>query len=388
MVDAAGPVRGVVTDGDLGRWIHWHPGLRALTPTEGREFSPAGPPKSVGLPPIAASCGKPMDVDEVARLILADRRDSPQRIPPRRTTSLMSVTETTHPRLPDTAADGAHDHEVIYDAESQIRRPGRLVRSMMRDLAASRELAWRLCLRNLSAKYRQSALGYVWAVLPPLVTSLTFVFLRSQGVFSVGATSIPYPAYVMIGTLLWQGFVDALESPLRIVTQSKSMLSKLNFPREALILAGLGEVLFNFAIRIVLLIGVMAWYKIVPPATVILVPVGIAMLIGLGLVIGILLTPLGLLFGDIQQALSTFLPLVYLTLPIAYPPRGSGLSAWLTEINPVAPLILSTRDWLTTGTTDHLLGFILVSLGATLFLLVGWLLYRLSMPILTERFSA
>ena len=301
---------------------------------------------------------------------------------------MVSLTMNHDTDVSSPAGRGSPLSEVVYDSRSQLRSPGRLMRAMLRDLMASRELAYRLCLRNLSAKYRHSALGYVWAVVPPLVTSLTFVFLRSQGVFNADGTSIPYAAYVMIGTLLWQGFTDALESPLRIVTQSKSMITKINFPREALILAGLGEVLFNFAIRGVLLIGVMAWFRIVPPMTVLLVPLGVLALIALGLMIGILLTPAGLLFGDIQQGIATFLPLVYLTLPIAYLPKSSGLSATLTRWNPVAPLLLTTRDWLTTGRTEHLVGFVGVVAGTLVLLLVGWLLYRLSMPILTERFSA
>lgn len=278
--------------------------------------------------------------------------------------------------------------EVVYGPESKLRDPGRLARSMLRDLAASRELAWRLCLRNLSARYRQSVLGYVWAVVPPLVTSLTFVVLRSEKVFDVAETALPYAAFVMIGTLLWQTFVDALESPIRIVTQSRSMLTKINFPREALILAGLGEVLFNLAIRAVLMVGVFLWFRIAPPPTIWLAPLGVASLIGLGLMVGLLLTPLGLLFQDIPQAISTFLPLAYLMTPIAYPPRAGGLASRVGSMNPVSPIVLTARDWLTTGRSDHLTGFVAISSVSVVLLLAGWLFYRLSMPILTERISA
>ncbi len=111
--------------------------------------------------------------------------------------------------------------EAVYTPDSQLRRPGQLLKSMWRDVLASRELAWRLLVRNISAMYRQTMLGYVWAFLPPVFTTLTFVFLNSQKIFSVGTTDIPYPAFVMIGTLLWQGFADAMNSPLRMINQSK-----------------------------------------------------------------------------------------------------------------------------------------------------------------------
>ena len=151
--------------------------------------------------------------------------------------------------------------------DSALRHPWRLLREMFRDLLASRELAWRLFVRDISAKYRQSMLGYVWAFLPPVVATLTFSLLNRSGVLATGETGIPYPAYVMIGTLLWQVFADAINSPIKTVTASKAMLAKINLPREAILLSGVLEVLFNFLIRLVLLVILFICYGIVPPAT-------------------------------------------------------------------------------------------------------------------------
>jgi len=76
--------------------------------------------------------------------------------------------------------------------------------------------------------------------------TITFVFLNKQRILNVENKNIPYPAYVMIGTILWQVFIDALRSPSRLIKSSKIMISKINFPHESIILAALGEVLFNF----------------------------------------------------------------------------------------------------------------------------------------------
>ena len=138
--------------------------------------------------------------------------------------------------------------ETVYSPDSELRNPGRLVHSMMSDLLASRELAWRLFVRNISAQYRQSLLGYFWAFIPPLFTTLIWVFLNSQNILDIGDTGMPYPLFVLTGTVLWQTFADALDSPLKLVSKSKAMLAKINFPREALILTRSGMVLFNFAI--------------------------------------------------------------------------------------------------------------------------------------------
>ena len=240
---------------------------------------------------------------------------------------------------------------------------------MFGDLAASRELAWRLFMRDLSARYRQSLLGYVWAFLPPLAATIPFVFLRSQGLFTTGATAIPYPAYVMISMLFWQIFVDAVQSPLKSVTAAKPMLSKIQFPPEGILLAGLGDVLFSFLIRLVLLAGVLLWYRLTPPATVVFVPFAVAALIILGFMIGLLVTPLGILYTDVTSSLAIVTTFWMFLTPVIYPARETGLAGLLSRWNPVSPMIIVGRDWLTVGTTNYLSAFVLVSVFSTAFLL-------------------
>jgi lipopolysaccharide transport system permease protein len=88
-------------------------------------------------------------------------------------------------------------------------------------------------VRDISAQYRQSLLGILWAFLPPLITAVIFITLNSRKVINVEETSIPYPVFAIFGTVLWHFFVYSLNAPLRVVTASKSLLTKINFPREA-----------------------------------------------------------------------------------------------------------------------------------------------------------
>ena len=136
--------------------------------------------------------------------------------------------------------------EVVYTPESEIRNPLQLFKGMWFDLLASRELAWRLLVRDINAQYRQSLLGLFWAFVPPIVTALGLMAAKKTGVVNIGETDLPYPAYVMFSMTLWQTFVQALNAPLLAVTQARSILAKLNFPWEAIILAKLGEVFFQF----------------------------------------------------------------------------------------------------------------------------------------------
>jgi lipopolysaccharide transport system permease protein len=273
----------------------------------------------------------------------------------------------------------------IYTPESAILHPVKLLKEMFRDLFASRELAWRLFVRDVSARYRQSFLGYLWAFLPPIVGTFTFVLLNQSGILNVGDLSLPYPAYVMIGTLLWQVFADAINSPIKTVTTAKSMLAKINFPREAIIISGMLEVLFNFLIRLALLAAIFIYYGIVPPMTAPLALAGVLAIFCLGFMIGILLTPLGILYTDIGQSLAMVLSFWMLFTPVVYTPPTSGILSSLTFLNPVSPLIVTTREWLAIGAASHLLPALVVFLVTLVLLFAGWILYRLAMPILVER---
>ncbi len=278
-----------------------------------------------------------------------------------------------------------HLTEVVYTQRSELLHPGRFFLSMFRDLAASRELAWRLFMRDLSARYRQSLLGYVWAFLPPLATVIPFVFLRSQGLFSTGATVIPYPAYVMISMLFWQVFVDAVQSPLKSVIAAKPMLSKIQFPPEAIVIAGLGDVLFSFLIRLVLLAGVLFWYRLMPPPTAVLVPFVVVALIILGFMVGLVVTPFGVLYTDITPSLAIITTFWMFLTPVVYPARATGLAGLVSRWNPVSPLIIVGRDWLTLGTTAFLPEFLFVSLMSLIMLFAGWVVYRVALPHLIAR---
>jgi len=279
-------------------------------------------------------------------------------------------------------------HEVVYTPESMLQHPGRLISQMLQDVRSSRSLAWRLFVRDISALYRQSILGYAWALLPPLVAALPWVFLSAQKILQLQATSVPYPVYVMVGMMLWQTFIDALHSPLKQATAARGMLTKINFPREALIMAGLAEVLFNFAVRILLLVPVYLWFQIPLGVALCLAPVGVLALIVLGLALGLLITPAALLYTDLSRGITLATGFWMLLTPVVYPPPATNPGALLARWNPVSPVLLTARDWFTGAPAAHLSGFLLVTCASVVLLLAAWLLYRLTMPILVERMGA
>jgi lipopolysaccharide transport system permease protein len=275
-----------------------------------------------------------------------------------------------------------------YSPESPLAHPAKLWSDMKQDLWAGRELAWRLTVRDLRSQYRQSALGVLWALINPLTTTAVWLFLSTSRLVQLADTGLPYPVFVFTGTLLWSILVDSFNAPLGQVNANRSLLAKINFSREALILTGIYQTLFNVAIKIGILLLVLPFLGIHPGWGGLLIPVGILALVLTGTALGLLITPIGLLYGDIGRGIPLITQFLMFLSPVVFPLATTGWTGTVMRINPLTPLILNARACFT-GQPLQFLGEWALSVGcAVVLLLMAWLLYRLAMPILIERMSA
>jgi lipopolysaccharide transport system permease protein len=275
--------------------------------------------------------------------------------------------------------------ERVYSPEPLLQHPWKMLKAIAADVWAGRELAWRLFMRDLKAQYRQTFLGYVWAFLPPLVGSATFIFLQSQGITNIEGTGIAYPAFAMMGTLLWQVFVDSMQSPLQSFGAAKGMLVKINFPREAVLVGGLYMVIFNALIRLALVAAVMWWWQVPVDQTVLFFPVAIAALMAAGFAIGLGLLPISSLYGDVSRVIPIVSGFWMLLTPVVYPPRTEGLAGWLATWNPVSPLIITARETLTAQSLSMLGPFFIVFACSLVVIFLGLVGFRIAMPHLIAR---
>lgn len=270
--------------------------------------------------------------------------------------------------------------------DPQLARPGRFLRGMVADLAASRHLVWLLLLRSLRGQYRPSLLGYSWILLPTLATTLIWITLNKAQIIQVAATDVPYTVYVLTNIVLWQGFLDALRSPMQQMSSSQAMLTKVRFPREAIFLVGLGEVLFTLVIRSGLILVVLLAFRFVPSPTLLLAPLAIAVLCLLGVTIGLLLVPLATLYKDVERSLTILTTLWFFATPVVYPPPTDWpQSLFIIHLNPVSPLLITARELLTTGELSYPGMFALYTALTLVVLVAAWIVLRLSLPHLIAR---
>jgi lipopolysaccharide transport system permease protein len=259
---------------------------------------------------------------------------------------------------------------------------------MLQDLFVGRELAWRLAVRDISAQYRQSALGILWALINPLTTTALWVYLSTSRLVQVDDTPVPYPVFVFTGTLLWSILIDAITAPLGQVNANRVLLAKINFPREALILTGIYQTLFNAAIKIGILLLLLPFLGVHAGWGALMIPVGVMALVLTGTAVGLAITPVGVLYGDIARGIPLVTQSLMYLSPVVFPLATSGWTATLMRLNPLTPLILNARAWFT-GQPSQLLGYWGLAVGcSSLLLLAAMLVYRLAMPILIERMSS
>ncbi|HEX2649764.1 MAG TPA: ABC transporter permease [Burkholderiales bacterium] len=283
---------------------------------------------------------------------------------------------------PDRGIEGAMR---VYSAAPALLAPGVLLRDMVRDFKLSIALGWQLAARDLKAQYRQSLLGYLWALLPPLLVAASFIALKAGGVFSAESIGVPYGVYVIIGTLLWQIFADAVVAPLRLVIASREMLVRVNFPREAIVLAGLFVTFFGALVRLAVAVPILVYYQVEPTLDLLYVPFGVLSLILAGTCVGLLVTPVGVLYRDVEKALPALLMLWLLLTPVAYPiATAAGEPGWLA-FNFASPLLEAARSALIGGAPIAWSTLAVVNGAVLLALLAGWLLLRLAAPHLVAR---
>jgi lipopolysaccharide transport system permease protein len=256
-------------------------------------------------------------------------------------------------------------------------------REMLSELWAARELVIRLFMRNLSARYKQAALGFAWAVIVPFVAIGTFILLGRVGIIVIGHTDVPYPLFALVGLSVFQLFSTGVTSSCMALVEAGDMIAKVKFPREVLILAAIAQSVFEFLVKIGLIVLICAAYHYVPPLAVILFPLTLIPLMLLTVGLGLFLSILNAVFRDTASAVGVLMTFAMFLTPVLYPVTASR--EFLFRLNPLTAFIEAPRDLFIYGTLHHPLSFALASAGSLLVFLCAWRVFHLVETKIPER---
>lgn len=276
----------------------------------------------------------------------------------------------------------------VYGPETKKRTINVLLRDAFQDLRVSRELGWQLAKRDIKAQYRQAYLGLLWIILLPLANSLTWVFLSASRLVSIGPTEIPYPIYVFIGTMLWAVFIEALMCPIVQINNAKAMLTKQIFPREAVLLSGIYQLSINATTRVTLLAILLILTETKLSGAILAFPIALFSLCALGFSVGLILSPVGVLYSDIGKGIALVSQFAMYLAPVvvAYPQQG--LAKAIFDWNPVTPSLVVARNSLTGQDVAMLPEMFIILFFTVATGLLAWLIFRMALPTLVERMSA
>jgi len=273
----------------------------------------------------------------------------------------------------------------VYSAASQALHPGIVARTMLRNLAASRYVGYRLALRDIKSSYSRTAFGMFWDLVDPLVLALVFYTMMQARVLNAGDLAMPYSVYVVFGFLLYQTFAEAATQTTGIFKHSGALLNQTKTLPEALLAAIFLRCGFMSLFRVVVMVGFALATGSFSVPGLLGFAVAFPLLIVAGMAIGVFLAPFDAIYSDVGRALSMILvPLRYAS-PTLFVFPATPAWQWLYTLNPVAPLIDNLRLVATTGTMSHP-GLVAAHLGLFCVVgLLGWFVYHVSVPVLAER---
>ena len=278
---------------------------------------------------------------------------------------------------------------VLHTPARPFAHPFGLLRELVSDIIRSRHVAWEMMIRDLRSQYRTSIAGVLIPLLPALTTAIWAILFRDAHIINVGTIDMPYPFFVLCGMMLWAAFLESMDAPISGVQAEQGLLSKANIPVEAVTMARLGQVLFNFGIKTLLIVAAALVYRVQVPWTIVFAPIGILLIVFLGAAIGLILAPLNLLYTDINKALPILTTFWFFTTPIIFTTPNAGWAAFLMRyVNPMTPLLTTTRELAFGHGLSQTRGFAAAAALTLLLLLAATIFHRIAMPIVIDRANA
>ncbi len=274
-----------------------------------------------------------------------------------------------------TAAHAANVVSSPLPAERPVVRvePTGGLLSGVKELARYRDLLWALAGRDLKLRYKQTLLGVGWGVLQPLLAAAIFTFLFGViGNFPSG--DVPYLAYAFAGQVGWTLFGLNLDKIGNVLVQNQGLVAKVYFPRLMLPLAPIVCALFDALIALCVMAAIMAWYDLVPPIAVLLVPLWLLLLASISLGLGLLLAATAAHYRDVRYATPVVVQMLLFVSPVYYSTTAvtDRLPAALKLLYPLNPLVapLEGLKWSLLGTPPPSTEMLLTSIATSALLLV------------------
>lgn len=182
----------------------------------------------------------------------------------------------------------------------------------------NRELLYFLAWREVKVRYKQTAIGVLWVILQPLLTTIIFsVIFSNMARFDTAGT--PYPIFALSGLVIWLFVHSSVTMASNSFVNNPAFVTKVYFPRLIVPLASSLAGAFDLIFSILMLAALLIWYLILPTVGLLLAPLFLLMAVMLATAIGTLFSALNIRFRDVKFALPFILQVWMIASPLFYP---------------------------------------------------------------------
>ena len=240
-----------------------------------------------------------------------------------------------------------------------------------------KELLYQITLRDLKLRYKQTVMGFAWAVFMPLLNTALFsvIFTRVAPL----DTGVPYPVWAYCGLAVWNFFSSGVKFATNSLSGNINLVTKVYFPREVLPISAVLVSAVDFLVSTSVLAGLMVWYAIVPGTALLFVPLllGLQLLFAIG--VSLLLSMANVFYRDVKYLVEALLTLWMFATSVVYPiDRVGGRLGTTLALNPMTPLVEAFRSAVLFNRAPDIGGLLYASVVTVVLVAGAWLLFHRS----------
>jgi lipopolysaccharide transport system permease protein len=237
-----------------------------------------------------------------------------------------------------------------------------------------RELIYFFVWRDIKVRYKQTVIGAAWAVFQPFMTMVVFSLFFGR-LAKISSGGLPYPIFYFSALLPWTYFSGALQNATNSVVEQRGVITKVYFPRLILPLSAMGSGLLDFAIGLVVFLGLMLFYHVHPGKAILLFPFFLLLAVATALGAGLWLSALNALYRDVRYGTGFLVQIWMFLSPVAYPAAlVPARWRWLYGLNPMTGVIEGFR-WCLTGRGQAPSLVLAASAGGVIAVLMGGMIF-------------
>jgi len=249
------------------------------------------------------------------------------------------------------------------------------LKEIVREQYDFRELLYQMTRRDLLLRYKQTIMGFGWAVFMPLINTAVFsVIFTRVAPLDVG---MPYPLFAYCGLLVWNFTASSSRFAVTSLTSNASLVTKVYFPREIFPISAVLVSLVDLVVGASVLVALMIYYSVTPTVALLALPWVVAVHVMFTLSICMLLAMANLFYRDVKYLFELVVTVWMFMSAVLYPVNQVG--GWMgtaMAINPMTPILNGYRDVLLRGVTPDPSTFLITTIASALFLVAAWIIFH------------